>query len=47
MEPWRTAIANSDEANIWIRGYDIGSLMQRPRSPTCCSFSTGPGSGAR
>src|SRR6187397_128732 len=29
MEPWRTAIANSDEANIWIRGYDIGSLMQR------------------
>ena len=29
MEPWRTAIANSDETNIWIRGYDIGSLMQR------------------
>jgi citrate synthase len=29
MEPWRTAIANSDEANIWIRGYDIGSLMQK------------------
>jgi citrate synthase len=29
MEPWRTAIANSDEANIWIRGYDIGSLMRR------------------
>ena len=29
MEPWRTAIANSDEVNIWIRGYDIGSLMQR------------------
>jgi citrate synthase len=29
MEPWRTAIANSDETNIWIRGYDIASLMQR------------------
>src|SRR5262245_38699927 len=29
MQPWRTAIANSDETNIWIRGYDIASLMQR------------------
>jgi citrate synthase len=28
MEPWRTAITDSDEENIWIRGYDIGSLMQ-------------------
>ena len=28
MEPWRTEITNSDEENIWIRGYDIGSLMQ-------------------
>src|SRR5436190_427632 len=29
MESWRTAIANSDETNIWIRGYDIASLMRR------------------
>jgi citrate synthase len=29
MEPWRTAIANSDETHIWIRGYDIASLMER------------------
>ena len=29
MEPWRTAITDSDEENIWIRGYDIGSLMQK------------------
>jgi len=29
MEPWRTAIADSDQVNIWIRGYDIGSLMRR------------------
>lgn len=29
MEPWRTAITDSDAENIWIRGYDIGSLMQK------------------
>ena len=29
MEPWRTALATSDATNIWIRGYDIASLMQR------------------
>jgi citrate synthase len=29
MEPWRTAITHSDEENIWIRGYDVGSLMQQ------------------
>jgi citrate synthase len=29
MEPWRTAIANSDETHIWIRGHDIASLMRR------------------
>ena len=29
MEPWRTAIASSDETHIWIRGYDIASLMRR------------------
>jgi citrate synthase len=29
MDPWRTAIASSDETNLWIRGYDIASLMRR------------------
>jgi len=29
MEPWRTAIASSDETGIWIRGYEIGSLMKQ------------------
>jgi len=29
MEPWRTALATSNATNIWIRGYDIASLMQR------------------
>jgi citrate synthase len=29
MEPWRTGIANSDETGIWIRGYDISSLMKQ------------------
>jgi len=27
MEPWRSAITTSDEKNIFIRGYDIVSLM--------------------
>jgi citrate synthase len=27
MEPWRTAIATSDNAHIWIRGYDVTALM--------------------
>ncbi len=27
MEPWRTAIATSDETHIWLRGYDVSSLM--------------------
>jgi citrate synthase len=27
MEPWRTGITTSDEKNIFIRGYDITSLM--------------------
>src|SRR5205809_495950 len=27
MNPWRSAIANSDATNIWIRGYDVTSLM--------------------
>ena len=29
MEPWRSAIANSDKTNLWIRGYDVTSLMKR------------------
>src|SRR5579864_1390605 len=29
MESWRTGIANSDETGIWIRGYDISSLMKQ------------------
>jgi citrate synthase len=29
MEPWRTAIVNVSEQDFWIRGYDIGSLMQK------------------
>ena len=29
MEPWRTAIINVSEQDFWIRGYDIGSLMQK------------------
>src|SRR5450631_1064879 len=29
MEPWRTGISDADDTNIRIRGYDIGSLMQR------------------
>ena len=29
MQPWRTAIATSDETGIWIRGYNISSLMKQ------------------
>jgi citrate synthase len=29
MDAWRTAIATSDETHLWIRGYDITSLMTR------------------
>ncbi len=29
MDAWRTAIANSDETHIWIRGYDVTALMTR------------------
>ena len=28
MDAWRTSITNVDEKNIWIRGYDVGSLMR-------------------
>lgn len=27
MEPWRTAIATSDDTHLWIRGYDVTALM--------------------
>ena len=27
MEPWRTGIANTDETHVWLRGYDVTSLM--------------------
>jgi citrate synthase len=27
-EPWRTGITTYDEKNIWIRGYEVGALMQ-------------------
>jgi len=29
MEPWRSAITTSDETSIFIRGYDVASLMKR------------------
>ena len=29
MEPWRTGITQSDATDIWVAGYDIGSLMKR------------------
>jgi len=27
MEPWRTAISDSDEAHIWYKGHDLTDLM--------------------
>ena len=29
IEPWRTEICTSDENGIWVRGYDIASLMEK------------------
>ena len=29
MHSWRTAIVNSDETHIWVRGYDITALMRQ------------------
>jgi len=29
MDAWRTSITHVDEKNIWICGYEIGSLMRR------------------
>ena len=34
MEHWRTAIAHSDQTGIWLRGYDVTSLMSRPFTDT-------------
>jgi len=33
MQPWRTAIAKTDETSIRIRGYDIASLMRQSSFP--------------
>src|SRR6266545_2596992 len=27
VEPWRTGITTSDDAHIWIQGYDVAQLM--------------------
>ena len=29
IEPWRSAIATADQTNIWLRGYDMATLMER------------------
>ncbi len=29
IQPWRTEICTSDEKGIWVRGYDIASLMEK------------------
>jgi citrate synthase len=29
IEPWRTGITTYDEKNIWVSGYEVGTLMQR------------------
>ncbi len=29
MDPWRSAIANSDDKGIWVRGYSVPSLMRQ------------------
>ena len=29
MDTWRTAIASSDDTHIWLRGYEVTSLMTR------------------
>jgi citrate synthase len=49
MEPWRTAIAYSDETGIWIRGYDVTSLMRGSFADTVFLLHRGrlPSSGER
>jgi citrate synthase len=34
MDGWRTAIVQSDATHIWLRGYDVTSLMQQ------CTFAS-------
>lgn len=29
MEPWRSAISDTDSAHVWVRGYDVTQLMAR------------------
>lgn len=29
MDPWRSALVNHNAEDIWMRGYEIGALMQR------------------
>lgn len=33
MDPWRSALVAHDQTNIWIRGYEIGALMERASFP--------------
>lgn len=33
MEPWRSALVDHNAENIWMRGYEIGALMQRASFP--------------
>lgn len=33
MDPWRSALVNHNAENIWMRGYEIGALMQRASFP--------------
>jgi citrate synthase len=49
MEAWRTAIAYSDETGIWIRGYDVTSLMRGSFADTVFLLHRGrlPSSGER
>lgn len=29
MDPWKTAVAKSDETGLWLRGREVGSLMEK------------------
>jgi citrate synthase len=47
--PWRTAVAHSDATGIWIRGYDVTSLMRGSFADTIFLLHRGrlPTSGER
>jgi citrate synthase len=49
MEPWRTAIAHSDQTGLWLRGYDVTALMSRSFTDTIFLLHRGrlPGTGER